>query len=228
MEKPQIHIEQLKEQFKQLFQQIIEIKILSEDLIYLHSKHDNFNELIFYSPLLQRLIEGLKTQFALRYCTFLNSKEHYNLTSYVNNLIKNYDEVPFLNPTELNEIESYRNRISKIKKSKEFKSVLHIRNKHLAHIDSNRSETNLPEVYQDDIDLQIDELVDIFKFIGSNLFGTAYIIELMHWDKDHIILNQLSNYYDIIELFEDTKYRKDNNKTIEIDKIDEILNNASH
>lgn len=227
MEKPQIEIDQLKEQFEQLFQLIIEIKILSEDLIYLHPKHDNFNDLIFYSPLLQRLIEGLKTQFALRYCTFLNNKEHYNLSSYINKLIKRFDDIPFTNPIELIEIENSRNRISKIRKSNEFKAVLHIRNKYLAHIDKDRSETKLPEVYQDDIDLQIDELINIFKFIGSSLFGQTYLIELMHWDKDHTILDQLSNYYDIIELYEKIKYKTEN-RVIEIDEIDKIINEASH
>ncbi|HLO55643.1 MAG TPA: hypothetical protein VK169_15225 [Saprospiraceae bacterium] len=212
----------LKEQFEQLFTQIMEIKIMSEDLIYLHPKNDNYNDLIFYSPLFLRMRDGLKALFALRFCNFLNNNEHYNLTSFVNYLIKNYDNITFENMVDLKEIEKCKDKISKIKNSPEHKTLLHIRNKHLAHIDKDRAKTNLKEVFQDDIDKVIGDLVEIFKFLGNKLFDTSFNMEIMYWDKDHNILHQMSSYYDVMKLYEGKKYNSISQK-IELKEIEDIL-----
>ena len=211
-----------KQHFEQLFHQLIEINILSEDLDYLFRRDKNDNELLFYSPLFNRMLESMKALFALRYCTFLNDRENFNLSAFLDDILLNFDTIEFSKPTEKNEIQNYKKKLSHIKKSTETKVLKHIRNKHLAHIDKDRANTDLGEITLDSVQLHIEEIKEIFMNLGSKLFNIYYKIDLIEFQKDHSLLYQLSTYYNLCDMLDDYKYKR-KEKVISITEIEKLF-----
>ena len=56
--------------------------------------------------------------------------------------------------------------------------------------------------------VQVENLSKLFQELGSKLFNTYYKIDLMYWDVDHGLLEIVSRYYEILDLINDTKYKR--------------------
>jgi plasmid maintenance system killer protein len=215
-------IDHLKDEFDHLFLQLGEIKVINDDLIYLHPEEGIYNKSAYPSEngILSRLIHGLKIEFALKYMVFLNDRENHNLISFIQNLIRNFECDSLTDRIKLDDLKGYLSKLKRIKNSNEYKVLYHLRNKHFAHLDKNRNETHLPVVNQVDISKQIDHIIEIFKTIGSALFATHYSTEVRYLDR--YLLQEISVYYDMIDFYNQQKHRE-KSTTIDLESIRKIL-----
>ncbi|MCG8330829.1 MAG: hypothetical protein MI974_24245 [Chitinophagales bacterium] len=199
--------EEVKNKCDQLHEQLAMINLLGEDLVYLFPKDEStYHRHVFTSKLLERLIEGLKVNFALKVCTFLSHKEDSNICSFISYLLINHSNSDWKELITIEELHVSQKGIETIKSSLAYKVLLHIRNRHYAHLDKNRDKTDLEEVLHDEVMKMIKELIEIFQTLAGRLFETYYNVEFMHWDVDHNLIQQLSGYYETRDLIKIAKY----------------------
>ncbi len=122
---------------------LVYLEYLKNDIIYISNrKEDYFKEIVYGSSFFGRSYKNSIKLFVLELYKILENKEHYNLQSFLNSIIYNnwYTE------PDMNIIIQFRNRVSAISKSEDYKKVKNLRNKYYAHSDSNRNdfETNVP------------------------------------------------------------------------------------
>jgi len=195
-----------KNDFDTLFKQILWINTLGKDLIYLHQIRDNsYHESIFSSDFFLRLIEGLKTMFALKFCIFLDNKGHCNIYSFINILITKYDSSDWENLITIHDLRNIEYGLIQIKSSNEFRTLKYMRDKFYAHEDNEKENKNL-ETDLIKVMIVVNKLIEYFRLLGSKLFGINYITDL--WNMDHKLIESLSRYYEIMELINHTKYEK--------------------
>jgi len=215
-------IEDIEDKFNNLYEQIMMIKLLGEDIEYLYpSENINTHELLYHSQLLLRMIEGIRTRFVLNLCSYLDKGEHRNMSSFLGMLAANRKNSNWKDLISKREIQLEQSKINQILESDEYKTILHFRNKTYAHKDKNFENTELVANHKD-VMAMIKKLIEQFEYLGGKLYNTSYQIDMMPWDKDHNIIQSLSSYYGILDLIEKHKYEL-NESPISINELDSIF-----
>lgn len=133
----------LQSYYEKLHAQFMMVNLIGKDLIYLFPKDESYHEYIFASPLLNRLIEGLKVNFALRLNIFLDEDEHFNIVSFVRRLLLNHKKAEWNKHISRSELQNFEYQLNQIVDSIEIQTIRHIRNKIYAHSDKKAENTDL-------------------------------------------------------------------------------------
>tara|TARA_R110002051_G_scaffold107348_1_gene180252 strand:- start:67 stop:735 length:669 start_codon:yes stop_codon:yes gene_type:complete len=167
---------------------LVYLEYLKNDIIYISNrKEDYFKEVVYNSNFFARVYKNSIKLFVIELFKILgNSKnEHYSIQLFLNNIIKNYNEYDWLTKPEIEEIIQFRNKISSISKSDDFKKIKNLRNKYYAHSDSARNdfETNIPFQKLWEI---LDEIQKIFCYLNLHLNKEQFIFSLVEKEISEI------------------------------------------
>ena len=101
---------------------------------------------------------------------------------------------------------------------KEFKTIEWFRNKIYAHVDSNSANTNL-KTDLDTILPRLNELVRVLTILGRKLFQRSLSFTLLEMDKDHNIVQDLSQFYELRDYINNFRYGPEKHESLSIDTI---------
>lgn len=127
---------------------LVYLEYLKNDIVYISNRNENyFKEIIYNSNFFGRTYKNSIKLFVLELYKILENKEDYNLRSLLNNIINNGEGYyNWFTKPNINKVVEFRNRLSSISKSEDYKKIKNLRNKYYAHSDSSRNnfETNIP------------------------------------------------------------------------------------
>lgn len=207
-------VSDVEPKFKELFMKIREIYLLGIDLQYLYGEDNSkINPDILESVFMERMGESFKINFVLKICSYLDRDDDINILSFVDRLLVNHRNSEWKSLIEIQELKQFQKELQEIKETTAIKTLVHFRNKIYAHTDKNYADTDL----KTDLKLvfvELEKLRTQFKTIGSKIFKSQYIVKSFHFHKDHYLLEDISRFFDMLDLIEATKRKKKNSITI--------------
>lgn len=214
-------VSDIESKFTELFNNLKEIYLLAIDLKYLFGEDNSeLNELIHESVFMDRIKESFRINFVLKFCAYLDRDDDTNIISFVDRLLVNHKNSEWKKLVKIEELKLFQKELVEIRETTAIKTLIHFRNKIYAHNDKNYAKTDL----KTDLSAVLKELEKLrkqFRKIGSKIFKATYIIKSNHFDKDHILLENISRYYDLFDLIDSA--RNNNEKKIDTYKLVEAL-----
>ncbi|APZ46118.1 hypothetical protein BW723_07320 [Polaribacter reichenbachii] len=170
---------------------LIYLEYLKNDIIFISNrKEDYFKEIVYSSSFFERSYKNSIKLFVLELYKILENKEHYNLQSFLNNIINNKDEYNnWYTEPDINIMIQFRNKVSAISKSEDYKKIKNLRNKYYAHSDSNRDNFKTDVPFHK-LWIILDEIQKIFCYLNLHLNKEQFIFSLVEKEIREIKLLQ--------------------------------------
>ncbi len=210
----------IKERLEDIFNRIISLHLLEEDLKYIaNMEAPHFEAVVAKSHFFFRMKESILRRIVLELCMLLKQSEDLNIPSFLANLANSHKKYSWKSKIELRVIQELQSQLQGIVVSEQFGKIVILRDKFYAHADKNRNqiEFKLPHA---EVWLIISKLKNIHDVLNSSFFNTTTHWSFSKVNMGHHVLESLFKYYKIRELvWEEEKTNSVNNRYSELLEI---------